>query len=318
MFRLNVLLKWLPFVVLGALVAYVVIARPFDWNAVLNHITGLSAVLWVQLFGVFLLSYGARIWRWCLFTRVMGVSVPWWRNAVIYMAGFALGLVFHKAGEAMRVLYLRPYGMTYANGVGAFLADRLLDILVAGLLACSGIAMFTGHSDWALMATGVCLLAMWTLRSSLAREWVRRLPLGRLSSYAHEGMHAMSLLLSGRTLLRAGVLSAAVWCVQGTALYFMLVAMGSPVEWHLAVAVYAIGLFAGAAAIVPGGLGAAEATIVLLLISKGVDKEVAIAAAVLGRGVPQWAGMITGLLCLAMIGSATADAPLEPPPASVS
>jgi hypothetical protein len=74
--------------VLGALVAYVVIARPFDWTAV-NHITGLSPVLWVQLFGVFL-SY-ARIWRWCLFTRVMGVSVPWWRNAVIYMAGFGLG-----------------------------------------------------------------------------------------------------------------------------------------------------------------------------------------------------------------------------------
>lgn len=317
MFRLNVLLKWLPFAVLGALVAYVVIARPFDWHAVLDHITGLSPLLWVQLAGVFALSYGARIWRWCLFTRVMGVVVPVWRNAVIYMAGFALGLVFHKAGEAMRVLYLRPYGMSLANGVGAFLGDRLLDILVAGLLACSGIAAFTGHSDWALMATGVCLIAMWTLRSSLAREFVRRLPLGRLSAYAHEGMHAMSLLLSGRTLGYALLLSAAVWCVQGSALYFSLMAMGSPVEWYLAVAVYAIGLFAGAAAILPGGLGAAEAAIVVLLVSKGVDKETAVAAAIISRGVPQWAGMGTGVLSLAFMGSATPDMP-EAPPAKAS
>lgn len=318
MFRPNLLLKCLPLVVWGAVVAYVVIERPFDWNAVLDRITGLPPVLWVQLFGVFLLSYGARIGRWCLFTQAVGVRVPWWRNAVVYMAGFGLGLVLHKAGEAMRVLYLRPYGMGYAHGVGAFLADRLLDLLVAGLLACAGIAMFTGQSDWALMATAACLLALWMLRSSLAREWVRRLPLGRLSSYAHEGMHAMSVLLSGATLWRAGALSAVVWCVQGSALYFALSAMGTPVAWSLAVAVYAIGLFAGAAAMVPGGLGAAEAAIMLLLVSQGIDKETALAAAVVSRAVPQWTGMAVGLLSLSLVGLATADASVEPPPASAA
>ncbi|MFP8779031.1 lysylphosphatidylglycerol synthase transmembrane domain-containing protein [Hydrogenophaga sp. RWCD_12] len=302
------LLRWLPLVLLGGLIAYVVIAQPFDWHAVLHHIVTMSPLLWAQLLGVFVVCYAARIWRWVVFTRAVGVDVPLWRNAVIYMSGFGMGLMLHKAGEAMRVLYLRPYGMSYANGVGAFLADRLLDILIAGLLACSGIALFTGHSDWAVAATAVCLVAMWVLRSSLAREFVRRLPLGRLSAYAHEGMHAMSVLLSGKTLWRAVALSVATWCAQGSALYFALQAMGSPVDWTLAVAAYSIGLFAGAAAIVPGGLGAAEAAIMLLLVSKGVDKEVALAAAVVGRGVPQWAGMLAGLLSMAFLGSAAEPA----------
>ncbi|MCB2018538.1 MAG: flippase-like domain-containing protein [Hydrogenophaga sp.] len=306
-------LRWLPFVILGGLVAYLLIAQPFDWRAVFERIRSLPALLWAQLLGVFVVAYWARIWRWTVFTRVLGVSVPWWRNAVIYMAGFGLGIVLHKAGEAMRVLYLRPYGMTYANGVGAFLADRLLDVLVAGLLACTGIAAFTGHSDWALEATAVCLLALWVLRSSLAREFVRRLPLGRLSGHAHEGMHAMALLLSGRTLWRSALLTAISWCAQGSALYFTLMAMGSPVAWQLAVAAYAIGLFAGAAAILPGGLGAAEAAITLLLIGKGVDKETAIAAAIISRGVPQWTGLLTGLACLGMLGTATTELPPETP-----
>ncbi|MBL8389045.1 MAG: flippase-like domain-containing protein [Hydrogenophaga sp.] len=325
MVKMHRLLRWLPLLLLGGLLVYVVVAQPFDWHAVLDHILHMSPLLWAQLLGVFLVCYAARVWRWVVFTRAFGVDVPLWRNAVIYMSGFGLGLMLHKAGEAMRVLYLRPYGMSYANGVGAFLADRLLDILIAGILACSGIALFTGHADWALAATAACLVAMWVLRSSLAREFVRRLPLGRLSAYAHEGMHAMSVLLSGGTLWRAVALSVGTWCAQGSALYFALKAMGAPVDLHLAIAAYSIGLFAGAAAIVPGGLGAAEAAIMLLLVSKGVDKETALAAAIVGRGVPQWAGLLTGLACMTVLGS-TAEPPaavngpaeVDPPPVEAS
>ncbi|WP_374408873.1 YbhN family protein [Hydrogenophaga sp.] len=325
MVKMHRLLRWLPLLLLGGLLVYVVVAQPFDWHAVLDHILHMSPLLWAQLLGVFLVCYAARVWRWVVFTRAFGVDVPLWRNAVIYMSGFGLGLMLHKAGEAMRVLYLRPYGMSYANGVGAFLADRLLDILIAGILACSGIALFTGHADWALAATAACLVAMWVLRSSLAREFVRRLPLGRLSAYAHEGMHAMSVLLSGGTLWRAVALSVGTWCAQGSALYFALKAMGAPVDLHLAIAAYSIGLFAGAAAIVPGGLGAAEAAIMLLLVSKGVDKETALAAAIVGRGVPQWAGLLTGLACMTVLGStaeppvaANGPAEVDPPPVEAS
>ncbi len=306
-------LRWLPLVLLGALLAYVIVAKPFDWRTVWNHIVGLSPWLWGQLLLMFLVGYGARIWRWAVFTHAVGAVVPLWRNAVIYMAGFGLGLVLHKPGEAMRALYLKPYGMGYAEGVGAFLADRLLDIFVAGLLACFGIFLFSGHSDWALMATGVCLCAIWVLRSSLARKLVQRMPLGRLSVYAQDGMHAMALLLSGKTLWKAGALSVLTWCAQGSALYFALRDMGASVDWTMAVSVYAVGLFAGAAAIVPGGMGAAEATIMLLLTAKGVDKEAALAAAVVGRGFSQWLGMFTGLVAMAFVGK-MAEPALEPLP----
>jgi uncharacterized membrane protein YbhN (UPF0104 family) len=229
------------------------------------------------------------------------------------MAGFGLGIALKKAGEAMRVLYLRRHGMGYAQGLGAFLADRMLDLLVAGLLACSGIALLTGHPYAALVATVACLLGMWALRSSLVRGWVLRLPLGRLAVHARDGMQAMAVLLSGRTLWQAGLLSAVVWCVQGSALYLTLLAMGWPLDWHLAVAVYAMGLFAGAVAVGPGGLGAAEAAITLLLVSQGVDKEAALAAAIVSRGALQWSAMALGLMCLSVIGPATAHARDKPP-----
>ena len=57
----------------------------------------------------------------------------------------------------------------------------------------------------------------------------------------------------------------------------------------------------------------AGVVITLLLIGKGVDKETAIAAAIISRGVPQWTGLLTGLACLGMLGTATTELPPETP-----
>ena len=54
----------------------------------------------------------------------------------------------------------------------------------------------------------------------------------------------------------------------------------------------------GAASMLPGGLGAMEAALVLQLIERGVDNGGAVSLAISSRLVTLWVGMSLGALCL--------------------
>lgn len=295
-------LKVLPWLLLGVLLVYVWAYEPFDWHAAWAQAKDLPALLWAQLLAVFVLSYAARIGRWALFTRALGVQVPLWHNAVIYMAGFGMGLVLNKLGEAMRSLYLKPYGLHPASGLSAFVVDRLLDVLVAGTFAVLGMVWWQAPAEAAYAVTAVGLLGMLTLRSRRVHRWIGRIPMGRLRRHQQRFMRGLSKLLAGRTLAWGTLLTVGVWCIQGSALAFALQAMGHPQAWLVAVGVYCVGLFASAAIPLPGGMGAAEGAITLVLVSLGVPTETALVAAIVSRAVPQWSGMATGLLAMLWLG----------------
>lgn len=295
-------LKVLPWLLLGVLLVYVWAFEPFDWHAAWVQVQQLPALLWAQLLAVFVLSYAARIGRWVLFTRALGVQVPLWHNAVIYMAGFGMGLVLNKLGEAMRSLYLKPYGLHPASGLSAFVVDRLLDVLVAGTFAVLGMVWWNAPAEAAYAVTAVGLLGLFTLRSRWVHRWIGRIPMGRLRRHQQRFMRGLSKLLAGRTLAWGTLLTVAVWCIQGSALAFALQAMGHPQAWLVAVGVYCVGLFASAAIPLPGGMGAAEGAITLVLVSLGVPTETALVAAIVSRAVPQWSGMATGLLAMLWLG----------------
>ena len=295
-------LKVLPWLLLGVLLVYVWAYEPFDWHAAWAQVQQLPALLWAQLLAVFVLSYAARIGRWVLFTGALGVQVPLWHNAVIYMAGFGMGLVLNKLGEAMRSLYLKPYGLHPASGLSAFVVDRLLDVLVAGTFAVLGMVWWQAPAEAAYAVTAVGLLGLLTLRSRWVHRWIGRIPMGRLRRHQQRFMRGLSKLLAGRTLAWGTLLTVGVWCIQGSALAFALQAMGHPQAWLVAVGVYCVGLFASAAIPLPGGMGAAEGAITLVLVSLGVPTETALVAAIVSRAVPQWSGMATGLLAMLWLG----------------
>lgn len=300
--------RWLivlPWLLLGVLVAYVWAFEPFDWQAAWAQVKALPGLLWLELLVVFVLSYSARIARWALFTHALGVQVPLWRNAVIYMAGFGMGLVLNKAGEAMRSLYLQPYGLHPASGLSAFVVDRLLDVLVAGTMAVIGMALWSAPAEAAYAVTAVGLVGLMALRSRQVHRWIGRIPMGRLRRHQQRFMRGLSTLLKTRTLAWGTLLTALVWCIQGSALAFSLNAMGSPQPWLIAVGVYCVGLFASAAIPLPGGMGAAEAAITVVLIGLGVNPETALVAAIVSRAVPQWTGMATGLAAMMLLGKPT-------------
>ena len=115
-----------------AMVLYVGMATLADWDAFGTAVAALPGMLWVQVVLLSLLSYLLRFVRWHRFIIALGHSVPVLRNLEIYLAAFALTLTPGKAGETVRSVYLYPYGVSYPQSIGAFVSERLLDLVAVG------------------------------------------------------------------------------------------------------------------------------------------------------------------------------------------
>lgn len=296
-FPIERALRWLSLFTLLALVVYLVVAQPVDMAELWRTLQNLPASLWPELVALTLLCYGFRFARWQGFVAVLGTRVPLVHHVFVYMAGFVSALTMGKAGETIRAVYLRPFGLGYVDCMGVCFVDRLLDLVGVALLAGLAFGMLGAKAPWAWSALGFCLLLLLLFRSSVLVFLVARLPVRRLSGLASDGLRTTSTLLSGFSLVRGVGLSLLAWITQALCLHLTLLAMGHALIWYEVVGIYAASLLAGAASFIPGGFGASEAAITWLLSMKGVPGPVALAAALVGRGVPQWLG-------LAMAGAA--------------
>ncbi len=120
------------------------------------------------------LSLGVRVWRWQWILRSMGHALPWRQQARAYLAGLALSSTTGKLGEASRALLLHMHGVPAAHTVGAFVRDRLADVVALALGWQSQWGQRAGHrmvQRWvrvrwrARLASAAAPLAAW------ARAW---------------------------------------------------------------------------------------------------------------------------------------------------
>ena len=311
-------LRWLSLFALVALVVYLLVAQPVDMAHLWETLKNLPASLWPELVALTVLCYGIRFARWQGFVAVLGTRVPLLHHVAVYMAGFVSALTVGKAGETIRAVYLRPFGLGYLDCMGVCFVDRLLDLVGVALLAGLAFGMLGPKAPWAWSALGVCLFVMLLFRSRGLVYLAAHLPIRRLSGLASDGLRTTSRLLTGFSLVRGLGLSLLAWIVQGLCLHTTLLAMGYSLVWYEVVGIYAVSLLAGAATFMPGGFGASEAAITWLLSMKGVPSSVALAAALVGRGVPQWLGLAMAGVAMGRLSMGRQPLAAEAPPPQAS
>jgi len=252
-----------------------------------------------------LLSYLLRFARWHHFIVALGYKVPILRNLEIYLAAFALTLTPGKAGETIRSVYLYPYGVSYPHSIGAFISERLLDLVAVGALASLAVSMFPEQRPEMLVVIVSIFTVVLLLRSRLLSLIGRRAAGSPVVGHAAKLVGALRLLLSGLRLAAATPLSIMSWMAQGISLYLIVHALGYELAASSVAAIYCLSILAGAASFIPGGLGATEAAIVLLLSAAGVGETDAITASLVSRSLTLW--LAVGLGVLAMTKTALAN-----------
>jgi uncharacterized protein (TIRG00374 family) len=251
-----------------------------------------------------LLSYLIRSARWAVFLKALGYPLSPLDNARIYLAGFALTTTPGRLGETLRSILLRPFGVPYATSIGAFVADRFCDL--AGILLVTGILaqVFYPAAQFIILlfavVLGVMLLVYFQRHRAL--DLIHKLA-ERVSRKAAIAISARALAesvlicLQPRRFALGVAITCAAWTMQALGLAYMLSLLGSELSLSMTVFIFFFSTLAGAASMIPGGLGSQEATMIGLLTLNGVTTAPAIAATVILRLATLWFGVAVGLCC---------------------
>ena len=286
--------------------AAALLALGFGGEGAWRRLAGLSPGLVAGLLGLSLVNYGARGWRWLVFSRRLDLAVPAARGLLYFVAGFAFTATPGKVGEGLRLwLIERSHGYGYARLAPLLVGDRLSDLHGVVLLCLAGAAGFPPEAGPAAVVAGAVLL--------LTAALVHPRPLRRLVGAAHAlaGGRASRLFARLRMALRrcrrlfaadtypvALLLSVIGWSAEAAAFYWLLDSLGAPVPPLQAAFVFGFSILVGALTMLPGGLGGTEATMLGLLLALGVDSETALVATAVIRVTTLWFGVGLGFAAL--------------------
>jgi uncharacterized protein (TIRG00374 family) len=266
----------------------------------------LAKLGWGQIGILLILSLGnytLRALRWHLFARALTLPISLPRNAVIYLAGFALTITPGRVGELVRLRWIkRQTGVGLMRASPMMLGDRAADLaavavllLIAALLGLGG----AGGVYWVVaLALGLAFLA--TNPKFLSRlitlAWQALGRGARLFAGLRRAVRQLSAFATLPVAIPALSLSAFGWLLEGYSFYLLLGWLGVNIGFWIAVGIFLFAMLGGGATGLPGGLGGAEAVMVGLLSLQGIPLETALPATIIIRITTLWFAILIGLI----------------------
>ncbi|MDA8445098.1 lysylphosphatidylglycerol synthase transmembrane domain-containing protein [Paracidovorax valerianellae] len=253
-------------------------------------------------------SYLLRYLRWRWLLARAGHTVPWGAGFLGYLSGFAFTATPGKVGELVRVRYFARHGVPAARTVSAFVYERAFDLLCVVLLAALAIPALPLFAVLVAFVAGmigavvvVAARPSWLLRSA---AWLRRRGWPRVS----RAVRALAMGLAGCKAwlhpLDLGLslgLGLAAWGMVALSFAWLLHGLGIDLPWRDAASLYPTAMLAGAASMLPAGIGTTEATLVALLALQAVPIGLGTLAAVGIRVATLWFAVLCGFAAIAVL-----------------
>lgn len=288
------------------LIGVLVVGTAAAWQA----FTRLGPGGWFLLLASSFCSYLLRFARWQYYLRLAGWRLPPGLHLAYYLSGFALTTTPGKAGETVRSVLLRPHGIPYPTSLACFFSERLLDVVIVALLASFAMAASTEQHGFIIVVFAITLAVIPFVHSPILLKLLQAI-YARFESERIKNLldHLIRLLQDARVFLALRplyiglVLGLAAWSLQGVAFYYLIQVIGFDASLPLAMGVYAISLLAGALSMIPGGIGATEAAMALLLAAAGAGPQIAVVIPLISRLSTLWFAVGLGLMASLWLGS---------------
>jgi glycosyltransferase 2 family protein len=263
------------------------------WELVQTANVGLLLVGLVAYY----LTFPLRSLRWSLILRRVGSPIRY-RDAteILFLSWFVNSVVPAKLGDLYRAYLLRAnHGASISRTVGTIFLERITDIVIIFALAlAAGFWSFRNRNNPqvdTLFLAGFIVASLLVIFVVVLRFQGRRITaylparLGELYERFHEG--STGALRPG-LLLQVGVITAAVWVLEGVRVYFVIRSLDlSSLDLPALNLGISSSIFVALAAslltvvpLTPAGMGFVQAGIVGVLSLYGVSTEAATAVAV--------------------------------------
>ena len=302
--------KLIPGLILGVLVM-LGLALLGDLRQVEQSILTFYWLLFPLALLLTLFNYTLRFFKWHFYlnqVEARGLSLR--ESLRLFVAGFPLAVTPGKVGEVLKAVWVnRKTGVPVGRGISVVVAERISDGMAVLMLSVAGIIAYPRY--WPAFAAVLVLLLSVIVISQIRPlalallGWMEKVPLARRFAAGlrefYEGSNALFKPLP--TLLAVG-LGTVSWLGEGIGFYLILLGLGLPASLQLAstaVFILAFATIIGAVSTLPGGLGAAEASIAgMLTLLVGIEPALATTATLLIRLATFWFGILLGMLAWAV------------------
>ena len=297
----------ISFLLLAALLAFITTRFDIAWSDTWDSVRTIDPVLYGLAILVHYMTFvfrGAR-WRVLLMNAAKDDESPPKPPSVlsaarlILMSWFANAVTWFRVGDAYRAyVYATDANASFPRTAGTVLADRLVDMAVVSLLLVVGIAvlliggqirpplliLYLALGVLVLIAGGLCAM-------KLTRNWLAsRLPRRISEFYSH--FHDGTVGSIGRVRL-VFALGFFGWFCEIGRLFFVTLALGTPVGLGLIIFVPMANGVLSAVPLTPGGIGIVE-TGVSGALQLELSVELAIAVALVDRSISYVSIIVTG------------------------
>ncbi len=257
------------------------------------------------LISLALISYGIRYFRWFLLLRWAGIITPAWSGWLAYLSGFALTATPGKVGELLRIRYFGFLGVSPSRVMSAFVLERSLDLIVVFFLASLFVAnqrmlgLAVIFVVMLLFIVGLVIFQPACLRSlGLTLDAKGWSVLSRLVFFVAQALSGCRIWLKPWPILISFSLGLCAWLVTAYTFVYLIEVMNIEIPGLTSFSIYPLAMLAGAASMIPGGVGSTEAAIVFQLNLYDVPISIAILIAVVVRLGTMWFSILSGLLAV--------------------
>lgn len=302
---------------LGVLFGVIVISAVFiatDSGALLDALGRFNWRLTPIVIGLVIANYLLRFVKWQYYVRLNEVEGLRLRDSLlVFLSGFSMLMTPGKVGEFLKAYLVRSRtGTPVSRTIPIVYVERFTD--GAGLLILAGCGLLAFRYGWPFFILAAVLMIVHLILiqhepfMTKVFDFIGKTRLGRSRI---EGIR--ELYQSTRSLLRlrpfgtALGISTVSWFFECVALYVVLLGLGFDQSWSLLLActfIFATSAWLGAVSMLPGGLGATEASaagLMLLIIDDPLmTSAIAGSATLLLRFATLWFGVAIGIVALSI------------------
>ena len=252
-----------------------------------------------------LVNYMFRSIRWLVLVRPFVPNYHWQQAVLDFVTAFAFTMTPAKAGELIRVHYLRKrFKLSYSTAFIPSLYDRLYDFLILFLVTMIGACFYQTHHLGITVMCGIGAgLSLFLYRPKLFLYPIR---FSYKITHKAKRLHAKllgfckscDLLKSASVRISAFILGLFGWGAEFFAFYLLCHAFGLTLSFGEVSFIFAASTLAGALLMTPGGMGGAEAVMISLLMLYHIPLELATSLTFIIRITTLWFAVILGIICL--------------------
>ncbi len=304
---MKLLLRRLITGLLFGFIVYIVLVVVADIRQVGSHLRDFDWRLAPLILLGTLFNYLLRFFKWHYYLHIIGIQEISLRDSArIFVAGFPLAVTPGKVGEALKGIWLNQVtDLPISLGVSVVLAERISDGFAVLALSTLGVIAYPQYwPAFAVILSGLATFVLFTQFRNFGMRIInvfQKLPMlkliGAQLAEFYEGSH---MLFRPRATLAAVSLGTFAWLGEGVAMYLVLIGLGveaSTNTFFMAVFILSFSTVVGAVSALPGGIGAAEASIAgMLALLVGLNAGTSAAATLLIRFATLWFGVGLGLV----------------------